>query len=192
MSGGTCSGTCPVYELYLFDDGRLVFNGRKDTSKVGVWKKQLGPEIYTELLTTIVKTQVLEKEVKRKTCLKGRSMLIVMRSASQAGDARTVTLNSGCEGHTDLVKRIEGQFIDSTGVAKWLISAEIELGGGSRRRPLQHCPLTQHLSAGTASQGSPRSTRTARRSPSPHFPPPSSSGLRTPRTCHSCSPWHTK
>jgi hypothetical protein len=32
-----------------------------------------------------------------------------------------VTLNSGCEGHTDLVKRIEGQFIDSTGVAKWLV-----------------------------------------------------------------------
>ena len=89
VSSGTCSGTCPVYELYLFDDGRLVFNGRKDTSKVGVWKKQLGPEIYTELLTTIVKTQVLENEVKRKTCLKGRSMLIVMRSASQAGDART-------------------------------------------------------------------------------------------------------
>jgi hypothetical protein len=48
-------------------------------------------------------------------------MLIIMRSASQAGDARTVTLNSGCEGHTDLVKRIEGQFIDSTGVAKWLV-----------------------------------------------------------------------
>ncbi len=35
VSGGTCSGTCPVYELYVFDDGRVVFNGRKDTSKVG-------------------------------------------------------------------------------------------------------------------------------------------------------------
>ncbi len=69
----------------------------------------------------IVKTQVLDEEIKRKTCLKGRSMLIVMRSASDAGDVRTVSLNSGCEGHADLVKRIEGQFIDSTGVAKWLV-----------------------------------------------------------------------
>jgi len=34
---------------------------------------------------------------------------------------RAVSLNSGCEGHTDLVKRIEGQFIDSTGVDKWLV-----------------------------------------------------------------------
>ncbi|HEU4780715.1 MAG TPA: DUF6438 domain-containing protein, partial [Steroidobacteraceae bacterium] len=106
LSGGSCNGTCPVYELYLFDDGRVVFNGRKDTSKVGVWKKRVAPEVYAELLTMFVKTQVLDEEIKRRTCLKGRSMLIVMRSASDAGDVRTVSLNSGCEGHADLVKRI--------------------------------------------------------------------------------------
>jgi hypothetical protein len=121
VSGGTCSGTCPVYELYVFDDGRVVFNGRKDTSKVGIWNKKVSPEVYAELLTTLVKTQVLDKEIKRRTCLKGRSMLIVMRSASEAGDVHTVSLNSGCEGHADLVKRIEGQFIDSAGIATWLV-----------------------------------------------------------------------
>jgi hypothetical protein len=121
ISGGTCAGTCPVYELYLFDDGRVVFNGRKDTSKAGVWNKKVEPGVYAELLAMFIKTQVLDQEVKRKTCLKGRSMLIVMRSASDAGDVNTVSLNSGCEGHADLVKRIEGSFIDSTGVAKWLV-----------------------------------------------------------------------
>jgi|SRR5882672_7907097 len=121
VSGGACSGTCPVYELYVFDDGRVVFNGRKDTSKTGVWKKQVSPEVYAELLTMLVQTKVLDEEIKRRTCLKGRSMLIVMRSASDAGDVRTVSLNSGCEGYADLVKQIEGQFIDSTGVARWLV-----------------------------------------------------------------------
>ena len=121
VSGSTCAGTCPVYELYLFDDGRVVFNGRKDTRKVGVWKKQVAPELYTEVLSTIVKTRVLDEAIKRKTCLKGRSLLIVMRAASEAGDVRTVTLNSGCEGHADLVKRIEGQIIDAAGVAAWLV-----------------------------------------------------------------------
>jgi hypothetical protein len=121
VSGSSCSGTCPVYELYVFDDGRVVFNGRKDTSKAGIWNRKVSPEVYAELLTTLVKTQVLDKEIKRRTCLKGRSMLIVMRSASDAGDVSTVSLNSGCGGHTDLVKRIEGQFIDSTGVAAWLV-----------------------------------------------------------------------
>ena len=120
VSGGTCSGNCPVYELYLFDDGRVVFNGRKGTRKVGVWNKQVSPDVYAELLTTIVRTKVLDEEIKRGTCLKGRSMLIVMRTASDAGDVRTMALNSGCEGYADLVKQIEGQFIESTGVASWL------------------------------------------------------------------------
>jgi hypothetical protein len=121
VSGSSCAGTCPVYELYLFETGRVVFNGRKDTSKVGVWHKQVEPEVYAELLSMIVKTKVLDEEIKRRGCLKGRSMLIVMRSASDAGDVRRVSLNSGCEGHADLVKRIEGSFIDSTGVDRWLL-----------------------------------------------------------------------
>jgi len=120
VSGGTCNGNCPVYELYVFDDGRVVFNGRKGTSKVGVWNKKVAPEVYAELLTTLVRTKVLDEEIKRKTCLKGRSVLTVMRSASDAGDVRTVLLNSGCEGYADLVKEIEGQFISSTGVDRWL------------------------------------------------------------------------
>jgi hypothetical protein len=69
----------------------------------------------------LVRTKVLDEEIKRRTCLKGRSMLIVMRSDSDAGDVRAVSLNSGCEGYADLVKQIEGQFIDSTGVARWLV-----------------------------------------------------------------------
>ena len=121
VSSGTCDGTCPVYELYVFDDGRVVFSGRKNTSKVGVWNKKLEPDVYAELLTMIVRTKVLDEEIKRRTCLKGRSILTVMRSASDAGDVRTVLLNSGCEGYADLVKQIEGQFIESTGVANWLV-----------------------------------------------------------------------
>ena len=120
VSSGSCSGTCPVYELYLFDNGRVVFSGRKDTTRKGVFEKQVSPEVYAELVTMLVRTKVLDEEIKRKTCLKGRSVLTVMRSASDAGNVRSVLLNSGCEGYADLVKEIEGRFIDSTGVAKWL------------------------------------------------------------------------
>jgi hypothetical protein len=57
ISGGSCNGTCPVYELYVFDDGRVVYSGRKDTSKLGVFKKKVAPEVYAELLTMIVRTR---------------------------------------------------------------------------------------------------------------------------------------
>jgi hypothetical protein len=120
ISGGSCNGTCPVYELYLFDDGRVVFSGRKDVKKTGVWEKQVSPETYGELLAMIIRTKVLDEEIKRKTCLKGRAVLTVMRSASDQGDVRRVLLNSGCEGYADIVKEIESRFIDSTGVDAWL------------------------------------------------------------------------
>ena len=31
VGGGSCSGTCAVYELYVFDDGRVIFLGKKYT-----------------------------------------------------------------------------------------------------------------------------------------------------------------
>lgn len=120
ISGGTCAGSCPVYELYVFEDGRVVFSGRKDTRKVGVWKKQVAPEIYAELVTMLVRTKVLDEDIKRKTCLKGRSVLTVMRSNSDAGDVRRVLMNSGCEGYADLVQEIERTFISSAAVDSWL------------------------------------------------------------------------
>lgn len=122
ISSGSCSGSCAVYELYVFDDGRVVYSGRKDVGRTGVFKKQVAPEIYADLLAMIVRTKVLDEEIKRKSCLKGRSVLTVMRSASDAGNVRTVLMNSGCEGYADLVKEIETNFIDSTGIATWLAS----------------------------------------------------------------------
>jgi len=123
IASGSCSGSCPVYELYVFDDGRVIFSGKKDTGKLGVFRKEVTPEAYAELLTLIVRTQVLDKEIKRKTCLKGRPMLIIMRSVPGAsGNAQTVSLNPGCEGHADLARDIEKLFIDWTEVAPWIAS----------------------------------------------------------------------
>ena len=45
----------------MFDDGRVVFVGKKYTGKTGVCKKQMEPNVYAELLTTIVRTGVLEE-----------------------------------------------------------------------------------------------------------------------------------
>src|SRR3954465_13836174 len=106
VAGGGCSSSCPVYELYVFDDGRVVFSGRKYTGKTGVVRKQIGREAYAELLTLVVHTGVLDKEIKRGTCLKDRPMLTIMKSAPDGQSVRMVSLNSGCEGHADLARDI--------------------------------------------------------------------------------------
>ena len=122
IAGGACSGTCPVYELYVFDDGRVIFRGKKFTGKEGVWKKQVDKQAYGELLTQVVRSGVLDPEtkIKRGTCLKDRPMLSVMRSSPDGQGMLIQSLNSGCEKHADAARDIEKQFIDWTEVAGWL------------------------------------------------------------------------
>jgi hypothetical protein len=122
IAGGSCNGTCPVYELYVFDDGRVIFLGKKFTGKTGIWKKQLAPNVYAELLTTVVRTGVLENDLKRGTCLKDRPMLMVMRSEPDGHSMRMQSLNSGCEKQADFARDIEKQFIDWTEIGPWLAS----------------------------------------------------------------------
>ncbi len=122
IASGTCSGSCPVYELYVFEDGRVVFAGRKDTGKIGVFRKQVSADAYAELLTMIIRTAVLDRDMKRGKCLKGRPMLTVMRSTRDAQGMIMNSLNPGCEKHADVSRQIEGQFIEWTEVATWIAS----------------------------------------------------------------------
>jgi Domain of unknown function (DUF6438) len=124
IAGGACLGTCPVYELYVFDDGRVIFSGKKFTGKTGVFNKQMEASVYAELLTTIVRTRVLDDGLKRGTCLADHPMLTVMRSAPGGQSVRTASLNTGCEGHEDIAKQIESQFILFTEIESWLAPAK--------------------------------------------------------------------
>src|SRR5262245_2154990 len=60
IAGGSCAGTCPVYELYVFEDGRVTFVGKKYTGKTGIWKKQMTPDVYAEVLTAVVHSRALD------------------------------------------------------------------------------------------------------------------------------------
>ncbi len=122
VASGTCSGSCPVYELYVFNDGRVVFVGKKDTGKIGVARKKIPVDGYNELLRTITRHQVLEKEIKRGTCLKGRPMLMVMGSTPDGQSMIAQSLNPGCEKQADIAREIEQQFISWAEVEPWLVA----------------------------------------------------------------------
>jgi len=122
IAGGACSGTCPVYELYVFEDGRVVFVGKKYTGKTGVWEKQMEPNVYAELLAAVVRTGVLDPgtKIKRGTCLKDRPVLTVMRNAPDGQSMHMQLLNSGCDGYADITRETEKLFIDWTEITPWL------------------------------------------------------------------------
>jgi hypothetical protein len=122
VSGGACSGSCPVYDLYVFSDGRVIFVGREQTGRKGVMNKTIDPQIYTSLLTLIVRSDVFDKKIKRGSCLSGRPMLSVMRSTPDGQRMRVRDLNSGCAGYADLAKDIETRFIEDTEITNWLVA----------------------------------------------------------------------
>lgn len=122
VSGGACSGSCPVYDLYVFSDGRVTFVGRELTGRKGVSTKTIDPQTYTSLLTLIVRSDVLDKKIKRGSCLSGRPMLMVMRSTPDGQRMRVRSLNSGCAGYADLAKDIETRFIEDTEITNWLVA----------------------------------------------------------------------
>ena len=123
IAGGACSGTCPVYELYVFSDGRVIFVGKKYTGKTGIWKKQMEPNVYAELLATVVRSGVLDPEakIKRGTCLKDHPVLTVMRNAPDGQSMLMQLLNSGCEGYADITRETEKLFIEWTEITPWLV-----------------------------------------------------------------------
>lgn len=121
INGGPCGGTCPVYELYVFSDGRVIFIGKEYTGRQGRVTKNVDPSAYRELAVLMAKLGVLDGELKRGTCLSGRPHLTVMRGPSKDGNGvRVQDLDSGCEGHADLARDIEKAFIADTEVERWI------------------------------------------------------------------------
>ena len=126
IAGDACSRTCPVYELYVFSDDRVIFVDKKYTGKSGIWKKQMDPNVYAELLATVVRTGVLDPEVKikRGTCLKDRPVLTVMRNSPDGQSMLMQLLNSGCDGYADITRETEKLFIEWTEITPWLAPAK--------------------------------------------------------------------
>src|SRR5688572_23545757 len=49
LSGGACLGGCPVYEIFVFESGRIVFNGKEHTARAGFVERLTMPSAYFEL-----------------------------------------------------------------------------------------------------------------------------------------------
>ena len=119
IAGGACSGTCPVYELYVFErrprhlpgqkihgqDRRLAEADGAAGAMASCWPPSCAPGALDP-----------EAKIKRGTCLKDRPVLTVMRSAPDGQSMLMQLLNTGCEGYADMSRELEKQFIDWTEV----------------------------------------------------------------------------
>lgn len=58
--GGGCLGACPVYNIYVFKDGRVVFQGIQNTAAAGVRRKRISPKNFEALRRELIRTNLLQ------------------------------------------------------------------------------------------------------------------------------------
>lgn len=49
MGRAGCYGTCPIYTLEIFDDGRVVYTGKRYVDKIGIFEKKLSAQSNLDL-----------------------------------------------------------------------------------------------------------------------------------------------
>ena len=60
----SCYGKCPIYEIEIFENGSLIFNGKKNVEKIGVYNSKLTKEDMSKILNKAkhIKFQKLQNE----------------------------------------------------------------------------------------------------------------------------------
>ncbi len=62
ISKSPCFGSCPVYEMQIFDDRSVIFHGKKYTDKLGLYEKELDQELYELILSSFKEYDFLALE----------------------------------------------------------------------------------------------------------------------------------
>lgn len=60
LTKGACFGTCPVYTLSIMKGGKMIFEGQKNTSKLGIYSQQISLEQMNELISLFEKYKFME------------------------------------------------------------------------------------------------------------------------------------
>lgn len=106
MNRTLCYGTCPVYNLTVANDGKVVFVGEKFTKTIGNAEGQINPEKIKQLIAEINQSKFFSFKddygYESKNC------------SSTATDSPSVTLKIKFDGIEKTIKHYQGCFVNET------------------------------------------------------------------------------
>jgi hypothetical protein len=108
LSGGGCPGPCPVYEIFVFESGRVVFNGKEHTVRTGIVERVTMPSQYFELRKLLAVRRAYSRRF-HVGCRAGHAGFDV--GAVEGSRIRTGYLNYGCFNQVDDLDAITAAFI---------------------------------------------------------------------------------
>lgn len=109
MERTECLGRCPVYEVTLFEDGRVLYEGREH-APIGAGQRRIDPAEAARLMDAVLRIEPWACEPERIAADYPQVILTV----SRGGRARRIVHDHGDPCAPAAIRRIEGE-IDAAG-----------------------------------------------------------------------------
>ena len=125
LSRGACYGTCPIYALRLFDDGRTVFTGERFVRVVGSDTAHVSRDAVDALRRafTAHRFDALPPVIERGTALCGAyaaDLPTVQLGMRQADSLHTVRFDGGCMDHPRWLDSLAVMVDSVAGTTRWI------------------------------------------------------------------------
>jgi hypothetical protein len=108
LSGSACPGECPVYEIFVFESGRIVFNGKQHTRQTGLVDRLTMPSAYFELRKLLAVRRAYSRRFHVGCRSDGASFTV---GAVEGERVRAGNLSYGCFNQVDDLDAITAAFI---------------------------------------------------------------------------------
>jgi len=122
-----CFGTCPVYKLTIFADGRVLYEGISHVKKKGKAKGRISPAKLEELIEefqniyyfNLKNAYIPGTDACRQSAT---DMPSAVTSLTRNGNSKTINHYHGCRGSQtlDLLTRLEDKIDEAVNVNQWI------------------------------------------------------------------------
>jgi hypothetical protein len=125
-----CFGTCPVYRVSLWNDGRIAFDGRRHVAHQGAAAGSVEPAVVDSLLAELVGAGYFELDTAYVYQSPGCGRYAtdspsVITSVTARGRTRRIQHDYGCQDAPAELGRLERRIDEVAGSSRWV-------GGESR------------------------------------------------------------
>jgi hypothetical protein len=117
-----CFGTCPVYSLKIYEDGRVVYEGKEFVKKKGVAEKRIEKKALEELVAEFMKLNYLELKKKPDCTTSWTDFPSAITSLNWKGRSNVVEHYHGCEGPALLkeLSKLEDKIDETVNTDQWI------------------------------------------------------------------------
>jgi Domain of unknown function (DUF6438) len=129
LERGSCYGSCPVYAVRLFDDGRVHFTGTRFVRAVGSDSARIAPAAVAAMRTAFATRafELVPAAIEYGTPSCGQYVAdlstVVLTSRTPRG-THTVRFDEGCTAHPPMLDTLSRMLDSIGGTARWTTPAK--------------------------------------------------------------------